>query len=337
MEESEIQQRFFSHIKSLLPKHLSLVDVMTDLLDLSHDSIYRRIRGEKPITLKELKILCEHFQVSLDQVLQIQNNSIVFLAPETGRDEYDFGAYLRGMKAQLDYFNSFDNRKLMYITKDIPVFHFFQLHDLAVFKSFFWIKSIINHPDYQKKNFSFGENSFEEFVRMGFDIVKAYNEIPSVEIWNFESVNSMISQIEYYREAGIFANKEDLVRVLDSLDQLLSHLEHQVSEGCKFMHGAGEAGYRATLKFYYNELILGNNSGIVELDGRLSCFVNHGVIHYLMTSDERFNKRAFNNYNTLINRSTMISQTGEKERNRFFNTLREQVRSCKTKSIALMN
>ena len=337
MEELEIQQRFFSHLKSLLPKHLSLVDVMTDLLELSHDSIYRRIRGEKPLTLKELKVLCEHFHVSLDQVLQIQNNSIVFHAPETGRDEYDFNAYLKGMKAQLDYFNGFNNRKLMYLTKDIPVFHFFQLDDLATFKIFFWIKSIINHPEFIKKNFSFDESGFDEYLRMGREIVKAYNEIPSVEIWNYESVNSMISQIEYYRDAGIFVNKDDLFRVLDSLDQLLTHLEHQVMEGCKFMYGAGEAGHRASLKFYYNELIMGNNSGLVELDGQLSCFVNHGVIHYLMTSDERFNKRAFNNYNTLVNRSTMISQTGEKERNRFFNTLRIQVKNCRNKSMAFVN
>ena len=336
MEEFHVQQHFFNYLKSNLPKHLSLVDSMVELLGLSHDSVYRRIRGEKPITLPELITICEHFQISLDQVLQIKNKNIVFFAPEIDRDEYDFLAYLEGMVQQLKYFNSFSRKELIYMAKDIPVFHFFQFRDLAAFKMFFWIKSIINNPEYQDQSFSLTKLDFDKYIHVGQQIVKGYNEIPSVEIWNFESVNSMISQIEYYRDSGIFDDGADVIRVLESLEQLLLHIELQAKEGHKFSHGTGESGQRAPFRFYYNELIMGNNSGLVELDGKLSCFVNHGVIHYLMTSDERFNKRAFRDYQTLVKRSTIISQTGEKERTRFFKCLRDRVRDCKERSALLV-
>ncbi len=51
METIELQQQLFQHLKENLPAHLSLVDELCSLLNLSADSVYRRIRGEKPITL----------------------------------------------------------------------------------------------------------------------------------------------------------------------------------------------------------------------------------------------------------------------------------------------
>jgi len=55
MQANELQLQFFNHLKSILPSHISMVDELTDLLDLSYDSVYRRIRGEKPIDLNELR------------------------------------------------------------------------------------------------------------------------------------------------------------------------------------------------------------------------------------------------------------------------------------------
>ncbi|MEO7984730.1 MAG: helix-turn-helix domain-containing protein, partial [Bacteroidota bacterium] len=70
MENNEVQQQLFNILKENLPPHLSLVDELGSLLGLSADSVYRRIRGEKPIDLFELKKICEHYHLSLDQLLQ---------------------------------------------------------------------------------------------------------------------------------------------------------------------------------------------------------------------------------------------------------------------------
>ena len=82
METNELQQQLFVYLKENIPPHLSLVDELCDLLDLSHDSVYRRIRGEKPITLTELKKICGHYHVSIDQLLRLENNTILFDAPD---------------------------------------------------------------------------------------------------------------------------------------------------------------------------------------------------------------------------------------------------------------
>ena len=90
MTETDLQKELFVFIKNSIPAHISLVDEIADLLNMSYDSVYRRIRGEKPITLNELKILCEYFHISLDQVLQFKNDTVVFYSPEIKCSINDF-------------------------------------------------------------------------------------------------------------------------------------------------------------------------------------------------------------------------------------------------------
>jgi len=325
MELDSLQKQFFNHLKTTLPKHVSLADSMGELLGLSQDSVYRRIRGEKPLTLDEIKLLCEHFHVSLDQVLQIRNSTVVFQAPALENQNNEFVVYLKGLLGWMNNFNSYERREMFYLSKDVPIFHFFHYPELAAFKAFFWKKSIINHPDYKDAVFTLDHYAQKEEFALGQSLIKAYNELPSTEIWNMECINSTVRQIEYYRDAGLFANTADVAVVLESYEKTLSHIKLQVDKGRKFIHGLGEAAYRAPLKLYINELILGNNTILVELNGRKLSFITYNVLDYMHTGDPRFSEIVFNNFHTLASRSTLISETGERERNRFFNSLRRAV------------
>ncbi len=78
MDSNLIQQSFFNQIKSKLPSHFSFVDEIALVLNISNDSAYRRIRGEKPIGLDEMYLLCSKYNVSVDQLFQLKNNTILF-------------------------------------------------------------------------------------------------------------------------------------------------------------------------------------------------------------------------------------------------------------------
>jgi hypothetical protein len=325
MEAHELQQHFFNHLKSVLPAHISLVDELADLLDLSYDSVYRRIRGEKPISLQELRNICAHYHVSMDQVLQLQNDTVVFQAPDINQPALPFIDYLRGMLAHVKYFNSFKDKKVMYLCKDMTFFHFYLFPEIAAFKTFFWSKTIQNAPHLKQKAFTLSEFSFDDCYAIGQDIIREYNEVPSVELWNFESINSSISQIQYYRDAGVFSNKQDFERVVISLEKTLDHLELQAEKGVKFLPGNSDAGHRASLEFYVNEVVLGSNTILVELNGSRTTYVTHSVLSYLIGKDVRFNEKAFSSFQNILSRSALISVTGERERNKFFRSLKDRV------------
>jgi hypothetical protein len=93
------------------------------------------------------------------------------------------------------------------------------------------------------------------------------------------------------------------------------------------MPGDSDVSYKAPIQFYVNELILGNNTMTLKLDGMPLTMVSYSVFHYLLTRDPRFYTKVMGSFDTLLGRSTLISKTGEKDRNRFFNSMRQKVNS----------
>jgi hypothetical protein len=156
---TDLQQQLFNFIKSSQP-HMSLADELCDLLDISPDSAYRRIRGEKPLTLNELKRICERYHISLDQVLQLQNDAVVFHASGINSPAFLFIDYLKGMLQQFKYMNSFKERQMLYLCKDLPIWQFYLFPEVAVFKTFFWIKTLLNQPEYSHQLFSLSGQLF---------------------------------------------------------------------------------------------------------------------------------------------------------------------------------
>ncbi|MDF2190153.1 helix-turn-helix domain-containing protein [Paraflavitalea sp. CAU 1676] len=325
METTQLQQQLFRHLKETLPPHLSLVDELCQLLDLSSDSVYRRIRGEKPVTLTELKVICEHYRLSLDQLLSLNNESVLFQAPGILNPSIPFATHMRGMLEQFKYFNSFKQREIFYLCKDAPFWYFYLFPGIAAFKTFFWMKTINNEPGLSTTTFSLEEHGFHECFAIGQQILEEHSVMNTVELWNLESIHSTINQIAYYREAGIFRSQKDLLAVVDSFVQMLDHLQAQAVKGAKFMPAATEVGHKGSIQFYVNELILGNNTILLNLDNKRLSMVTYSVFSYLITQDERFATKAFDTFNTLLGRSSLVSRSGEKERNRFFNTLRDKV------------
>ena len=327
MTDTNLQKDLFNYIKASLPPHISMADAIAELLNISYDSVYRRIRGEKPISLDELKILCEHFKLSLDQVLQLHTDKVLFTDLEANGPVNNFKEYQEGLLQQLKYFNSFQKKQLLYLSKDLPVFYNFYFEDLTAFRSFFWSRSILNDPAFENKNFSLTNFDAAAYFELGQKIIQEYNQIPCSELWNYESINSTISQIEYYKEAGIFETVADLNRVVDSCDAMLQHVQKQAEKGYKFFPGAAEQG--ASLKMYVNEIILGNNSIMVELDDTKIAIINHVVLKYISTTDKKFTDKTFHNFQNLVSRSVLISGAGERERNKFFRSMREKLQACK--------
>jgi len=329
MTAIDLQQYLFTVIKGTLPPHVSLADELIDMLGVSADSAYRRIRGEKPLTLFEMKLICEKFGLSLDKVLQLKSDSVVFQAPGINRQSLVFPEYFKEVLEHLRYFNSFKEKKMLYLCKDLPIWQFYLFPELASFKTFFWSKTLLNQPEFSHKLFSLSEISFENCFSIGQQINNEYNQISSVELWNKESINSTISQIEYYRDAGIFKTRDDLEAVINSFDQTLEHLELQAEKGVKFMPGSTDVLYKSPLQLYINEVVIGSNTILGEINSSKIAFITYNVFNYLITKDTRFNESAFNAFNNLVSRSTLISGTGEKDRHKFFKILREKVQALK--------
>ena len=325
MESADVQQRFFQHIKDNLPAHLSLVDEVAELLNISNDSAYRRIRGEKAISFEELQILSSQYKISLDQFLHLQSDAILFSGRVNMASETVFEDYLKNVLYQFQTINSFQKKHMYVLMKDIPPFVHFQIPELALFKFYFWMKSILHDERFKKMKFSFDESLLMEFLPLSKKVIESYNTIPVTEVWNIESINSSIRQIDFYRQSGMYKNVSDIKLLYEKLEDLINHIERQAEQGVKFLIGTESNTQSAPYNMFVNELILGDNTYLAEMDNMRLTFLNHSVLYFVATRDEAFNRSMFNSLDNLIKKSTQLSSIGEKERVRFFNRLRDKI------------
>ena len=325
MESTGVQQAFFQHIKAGLPGHLSLVDEVAELLNISNDSAYRRIRGEKPISFEELQKLCSHYKISLDQFLHLQSDAFIFSGKLKTEGETSFEDWLANVQETFSMFNGFEKKHVYYLMKDIPPFIHFQVRELAAFKFYFWTKSILHYESMKGVKFHLDDPRYDAYFPQSNKIIELYNKIPITEIWNVESLNSSLRQIEFYKESGSFKNKTEIKLLYDKLEELVNHIEKQAELGLKFNFGEEPKSNSAEYRLFVNELILGDNTIMAMLNDKSITFLNHGVLYFVATGDERFNKTMQNSLENLMKRSTMISTVGDKERTRFFNRMRDKI------------
>ena len=325
MDQLNTQVMLFQHLKSILPPHLSMADEVADLLEISPDSAYRRIRGEKPITLEELEKVCVHFNVSMDQFLHLKSNSFLFTGILREDKDRSFDDWLDYLLKQLTFMNSIGKKQLYWILKDIPPISHFQIPELARFKFFMWTKSILHYDSMRGVKFDLKDSRYDAYEQKSRKVFELFSSVPITEIWNIESVNSSLRQIRFHYDAGSFRNKADVLLLFDKMRELIDHFEQQAENGVKFKIGTKPSDSKVAYNMFVNELILGDNTTIFESENMRVTFLNHSVLYFVSTRDQKFNDLMYENLQNLMQKSTMISKVGEKERATFFNRLRNEI------------
>jgi hypothetical protein len=325
---NSIQAEIFQTIKSRLPSHLTMVEEVATVLDISTDSAYRRIKGEKPLSLEEAHRLCTRYQLSLDSLFGPRADAFLFTGNFVKADSFRFDEYLANIVQQVKYMNGFAEKELIYMAKDLPVFHHFQFREIAAFKYYFWMRNILHNPSFAAKKFKVKDYP-DEYFELGKKALDYYNQLETVEIWNIESINSTLRQVEYYHDSNFFSSEEELFSVYEALEKLVDHLELQATEGYKFNVAEGTGKPLGAYQMYFNEIVILENSLLAILNGTKTAFLVHNVINILITRDVAFCDNMYGYIRNLLKKSTLISTVSEKERTRFFKYLRQKIASRK--------
>lgn len=327
MSTSELQVQIFQHIKAKLPPHISLVDELAQVMDVSTDSAYRRIRGEKPISLEEIYKICVRYGLSLDNLLNLKSDAFMFKGNFVNPHAFKYDEYLSNVMQQMKYMSGFNQKSMTYLAKDIPLFHHFHIREIAAFKYYFWMKTILQHPDFANKKFRLDDYP-DEFYDLGLKTLYYFNQFDSEELWNIESINSTIRQIDYHYDSNIFSNSEEVYILYEAVEKLISHLEYQATEGYKFSVDNLKKPL-GKYQMYFNEILILEGNILVTLDGAKNAFLIHNVLNFLLTNDVRFCDNMYEHIQNLKRKSTLISTVSERERSRFFKYLRQRIETRK--------
>ena len=324
MEAPQLQQLFFEQIKGKLPPHFSLVDQVATVLGISNDSAYRRIRNEKQISFDEIKLLATHFKVSIDQLMHLQTDSFIFSGRITNNTDFKFEEWQKSVLVNLQSIAGYKPNHYYYLAKEIPFLYYYLLPEIAAFKSYFFLKSILYYEDWKNAKFSVRDD-YSQYHDLWRTISNTYASIPGTEVWSIENITSTIHQIEFYRVTGSLKSDEDALVLFDKLEELINHLEQQAEYGVKLKYGQMPSAASPEYNMFVNELIMGDNMQFMELGEHKITYINHSVINFIVTHDTAFNDYTKKTFDIITQKSVPISKVNEKERLLFFNKLRAKV------------
>jgi hypothetical protein len=324
--ERTVQQEFITRLKDALPANKSLVDELSDILKVSNDSAYRRIRGETALTIDEVSRLCAYYRIPFDHFAQAESgkSSVTFQYSHLSSDFNRFEEYLSSLIEQMEIVKKTEPKEIIWCAEDVPIFHHFRFPKLSAFKLFYWSKSILAAPEYENLKFkaSLMPSTALEKVKKIYDL---YQKIPSIEIWTEDTLNSTLKQVEYYAESGSFETAEDAKEILNEIDLMIRSIERQATKSIKFTGEVPASGDNVEFKLYFSDLMVGTNSILITAGSSKVCYLSINTFNSMATTNAGFNDENDRWVRNIIRKSTLISGVSEKQRMKFFKLLYDKI------------
>lgn len=328
MNNLHFQHLLLERIRGILSPSQSLAHELSDLLEISHDSAYRRIRGETHLSINEAMKICNCFHFSLDSLALEHSNSVTFQYNFLENRKEHFKNYLYAINKDLNALQKADQKHIIYAAEDIPIFYHFAFPGLAAFKMFYWMKSVLNVREYETEKFSF-DLLDDEIIEVGKQMLSSYRKINSVEIWTDGILNSILKQIDFYWAAGLFHAKKDALQLCDLLKEEIIMFRKQADLGYK-----NENADNTNYQLYISDIEIGNNTILATKNNHHATYITHHTFNFLVTYNSAFCNETRNWLNHLIQKSVLISGVSEKLRYIFFKDLLEKCDQIKNKIIS---
>jgi hypothetical protein len=328
--KQDIQTTLFQLIKQKNAGEDSLGNVLSDILSISSDAVYRRLRNETALTIQEVKKLCVHYNISFDALCATGDGKVVFSYPPL--DTFDFGleSYLEGILQAFHKLKQLSGGEIILSVNNIQFFQLLNFPQLMRFKLYFWAKTHLQMEEYKDQQFKHEKTSDTAFS-LGMEILQVYNSIPSKEIYDPEFMRGFLRQIHYYYTSHLFEDPSYALFLYDRILLMSSHLEAQANCGKKFMFGTQAPANGNNFEMYLNETI--NSDATFYYKGKelQGVYLTHNLMNYLETTDENYVNDSKLIIDKQLANSSLISVVNEKERNNFFYEFNKTINSFKKK------
>ncbi|MBO6517664.1 MAG: hypothetical protein JJ975_14050 [Bacteroidia bacterium] len=309
-EKSNFQSRFVNYVKRNVPQNINLAHELADLLEVSKDSAYRRLRNSTPITIDEAMVICDRFNLNLSYFFSSKYQIVPFSFNKLLSGDGGLISYLIGMKSVIEEGLAKEAR-VIFAAEDIPVFHHFEYPKLAGFKLFYWQKAVMNEAFLTGQKYRV-DLLHPDVLNASLELAEAYNKIESVEIWTEESINATLRQILYFVESGQFEDLDYALAVLADMELMIANLQKKAERSSKTMDD------NKNFVLYNSEVRIGNNCILIEKEDGRVVYISHNTFNSIRTESRDFCDETALWMENLIRKSTSINDVSEKHRFQFF-------------------
>jgi hypothetical protein len=316
VKEQILYERFMESLRRKVSSKTMMVKMLTDILMIEKDAVYRRMRGEVNFTFSEIATIANQLGISLD--------AIVGTASPTYRPSH-LKINTHGNPTDADYrsLSDFNERiksisdqptaEIAEICNILPQLFYADLDMITRFSLFIWELTI------NEEGKHFQEITVPERTR------KLYQElfhnmrcITSKFVLDSLVFQYMVNEIKYNLSIHRM-EPEDVLLIKEELHQLLDYTEKICING-KFEEGG-------TAYMFISDVSIYNNYMYVECEDYHFSMVKVFILDSIISYDRKFFEQTKTCINAVKHVSTLISVSGGKSRTLFFDKQRKIVDS----------
>lgn len=321
-----MQSQFVKYIREKSSNNTSFTEEVAAILDIGYDAAYRRINNKTSITLEEGVILARHYNISLNKLFEVgsQNTILTELSPKI-TDEIGLESWFTQSKKSLTPLTKLKSASIIYSAKDIPIFYTLKDSYLTRYKIYVWLKDVNIEMTKNKISFdNFIKTIPESLLQSAYELGETYNYISINELWNDNTIVGTLQQVLYYFESRLLS-KELALNICDDIEKVIHHVEKQTLQQ-SIIGSKNKANYN----LYKTDLHTLNNTIMVKTPHQKIFFQPFTVLTYFKVAHQPTCNLMFEFFEKQMRNSKLMVNSGEKDRNLFFNKMHQKLTKLRT-------
>jgi hypothetical protein len=227
----QTDKEFFDKLRQIVPDKKTLAEQVSQLLKISLDGAYRKIRGEVALLYDHYVTLARHY--GIDKHVTDSDKEMLFTRGSVQGAPDKLSDMFSGIMHDMRLLDNKSDYKYFLASDDMPFFWHFIHPILIKFKIHYWTNALNTDHHVAIEPFDelkYGGAFHEQIVK----IRDYWLNIPSTEIVGPLPLNSIVNQIIYYRDAGLFARADIFEEIRKALLEVVDTMEKFCLHGSKF-------------------------------------------------------------------------------------------------------
>lgn len=304
-------------LKKNTPEKENTVDLLMNILPLGKEAAYRRLRGEIPFTLDETVAISKSLNISLDLLIGIeQKNTFAFHLNAIFAKE-PMAEYARMLKEILNgvkYIRQKDSGSFSYRAyRTLPCEFMYKYKSLStVYIYILFYQLYLQSTPRKLLEIHIPRNIFA----LQQETAEAMFNIDSMLVLDKRVFLDYIEIIQYFRGLGMIS-EEETVQIKRDLFKMLDDMEKMAISGMADNHHK--------LDIFISSISFDCTYTYLECSDYNACSVGVYCVDYLTCEKPQISENHKLWIKSLVRFSTLISVSGELQRNEFFHTQRNYV------------
>jgi len=309
-ENNKLKEKLIQKILECIPSNIKSIDYLMDILELGRESVYRRLKGDIPFTLKEVMSLSANLGFSVDELISEAKAELATFGI-TSKDSLNAQQSFHSIQESYhdvmhDLHQSANSSLEISMSRAIS----FLISDRDTLHKFFYYKWIHQYEKVPLNYYLADINVPENVKNICRKTLYYAKHINTVIIFEPAIFYNLFQEIKYFYQRKLIS-AEEMKLLKEELKDLLQYMEEIVQ------NGVNDTG--VDVHMYVSSLHIGNNSMYIERGKQAFTFMGIHSGSSIYTKDKQICLMHKAWIDSLKKYSTLISNSNERMQADFFN------------------